>query len=192
MLAYLHNSKPDPIIFRDMKPSNIMIDQHDRVRLIDFGIAKTFQTGQAGTMIGTEGYSPPEQYKGIATPAADIYALGATMHHLLTRRDPRLEPPFSFDQANIQDFNKDVSDELANVVMRALSYAPADRYATAEAMKQSLEAAGSETRTQIVEQPAPPQPVQEQPRGAHDGRDTDQPASGPGSGRNDHRCAWAA
>lgn len=140
VLSYLHNHEPEPIVFRDMKPSNVMIDHHKRVRLIDFGIAKTFQMGQPGTMIGTEGYSPPEQYKGIASPGADIYALGATMHHLLTRRDPRLEPPFSFDQRPIREVNPDVPEPFAGVVMRALSYKVEERYASAEAFKQSLEA----------------------------------------------------
>lgn len=140
VLNYLHSHKPDPIIFRDMKPSNVMIDHHRRVRLIDFGIARTFAVGQAGTTIGTEGYSPPEQYKGEATSAADIYALGATMHHLLTRRDPRLEPPFSFEQAPISSINPSVPEEVSAVVMRALSYDPKQRYSSAEAMKQSLDA----------------------------------------------------
>lgn len=143
VLSYLHNHEPEPVVFRDMKPANVMIDHHKRVRLIDFGIAKTFQLGQPGTMIGTEGYSPPEQYKGIASPAGDIYALGATLHHLLTRRDPRLEPPFSFDQRPIQQFNPNVPDVLINIVSRTLNYDPQQRYATAEAMKQALEAAAS-------------------------------------------------
>lgn len=138
VLSYLHNHEPEPIIFRDMKPSNVMIDARRAVRLIDFGIAKTFQMGQPGTMIGTEGYSPPEQYRGNATLLADIYALGATIHHLLTRRDPRLEPPFSFDQKPIQAYNPNVSDEFAAVVMKALSYDPADRYQNADEMKQAL------------------------------------------------------
>jgi outer membrane protein assembly factor BamB/tRNA A-37 threonylcarbamoyl transferase component Bud32 len=158
VLSYLHNHEPSPIVFRDMKPSNVMVDHHRRVRLIDFGIAKTFQLGQPGTMIGTEGYSPPEQYKGIASPAADLYALGATMHHLLTRRDPRLEPPFSFDQRPIQQYNSEVSDALAAVVNRSLSYDPKDRYGSAEAMKQSLEA----TLTAV----APAAPHQPQPAAA--------------------------
>jgi len=156
VLTYLHNNQPEPIVFRDMKPSNVMIDHHKRIRLIDFGIAKTFQIGQQGTMIGTEGYSPPEQYKGQASPAGDIYALGASLHHLLTRRDPRLEPPFSFDQKPIKAFNANVSDALAGVVMRALSYDPEQRYASAEAMKQSLEAADGNL---VSTAPAPSVPV---------------------------------
>ena len=106
VLDYLHKHKPDPIIFRDMKPSNVMINNNGDIMLVDFGIAKTFQSGIKGTMIGTEGYSPPEQYRGEATPAADIYALGATIHHALTRRDPRLEPPFSFAERPLRRINQ--------------------------------------------------------------------------------------
>jgi serine/threonine protein kinase len=88
VLSYLHHHKPEPIIFRDMKPSNVMVNQQGHIILVDFGIAKIFRLGQKGTMIGTEGYSPPEQYRGEAGPLADIYSLGATLHHLLTRARP--------------------------------------------------------------------------------------------------------
>ncbi len=138
VLAYLHNHKPDPIIFRDMKPSNIMINLSGDVVLVDFGIARTFQAGQKGTMIGTEGYSPPEQYRGEATPLADIYSLGATLHHALTRRDPRLEPPFSFSERPIRKINPSVSPELEAVINTALEYEPSKRYQSAEAMKEAL------------------------------------------------------
>lgn len=138
VLQFLHNHKPEPIIFRDMKPSNIMINQQNRVVLVDFGIAKVFTTGQKGTMIGTEGYSPPEQYRGEATPLADIYALGATLHHALTNRDPRLEPPFTFNERPIRRVNPGVSSELEAVVNTALQYNPEDRFKTADAMKEAL------------------------------------------------------
>ena len=82
VLYYLHSHEPEPIVFRDMKPSNVMIDSRGNVRLIDFGIAKTFVSGVKHTMIGTEGYSAPEQYKGDVTPQSDIYSNGATLHHL--------------------------------------------------------------------------------------------------------------
>jgi outer membrane protein assembly factor BamB/tRNA A-37 threonylcarbamoyl transferase component Bud32 len=138
VLSYLHNHQPEPVIFRDMKPSNVMIDQHGHIRLIDFGIARIFQPGEKGTMIGTEGYSPPEQYRGEASPAGDIYALGATLHHLLTRRDPRIEPPFSFAERPIPSINPAVSPEFDAVVNAALAYDPKNRYPSAEAMKQAL------------------------------------------------------
>ncbi len=137
VLQFLHDHTP-PIIFRDIKPSNIMLDKHGRLRLIDFGIAKNFQPGQKGTMIGTEGYSPPEQYRGIADQRTDIYALGATLHHILTRQDPRVEPPFSFHERPIQTANPAVSTEIAQIIMRALEYEPDRRFSTAEEMKRTL------------------------------------------------------
>lgn len=140
VLSYIHSHKPNPIIFRDLKPSNIMLNNRDRIMLIDFGIAKVFQTGQKGTMIGTEGYSPPEQYKGIADPRGDIYALGATMHHLLTKRDPRLEAPFTFHECPPRSLNPGVSERLEAVVMKALQYEIEDRYSSAEEMKLALQA----------------------------------------------------
>ena len=113
--------------------------------LVDFGIAKSFQVGQKGTMIGTEGYSPPEQYRGEAGPLADIYALGATLHHALTRRDPRLEPPFSFGERPLRKINPAVSVELEAVINTALQYNAGDRFQSAVAMKEALVAAGRKT-----------------------------------------------
>jgi len=145
VLSFLHNHKPDPIIFRDMKPSNVMINQSQHIMLVDFGIAKPFQSGQRGTMIGTEGYSPPEQYRGEASPLADIYALGATLHHALTRRNPQLEPPFSFSERPVQKINPAVSPEFAAVISTALQYDPKDRYQSAMDLKEALVAAGRKT-----------------------------------------------
>ena len=145
VLSYLHNHKPQPVVFRDMKPSNVMVDHHGHIRLIDFGIARVFQPGEKGTMIGTEGYSPPEQYRGEASPVGDIYALGATLHHLLTGRDPRAEAPFSFAERMIRDINPEVSPELEGVVNGALAYDPKDRYSSAEMMRNALIAAAKQT-----------------------------------------------
>lgn len=138
VLSYLHRHEPRPIVFRDIKPSNIMLDSQGRIRLVDFGIARVFQTGQKGTMIGTEGYSPPEQYQGIVEPRVDIYALGATMHHLLSKQDPRLEPPFSFHERPIHKTNPTVSHELTEVINRALEYESNKRYGSAEEMQRAL------------------------------------------------------
>ncbi len=145
VIAFLHSHKPDPIIFRDMKPSNVMINQHNHVILVDFGIAKPFQVGQKGTMIGTEGYSPPEQYRGEANTQADIYALGATLHHLLTRRDPRLEAPFSFAERPARKINPNISIEMEAVINTALQYNASDRFKRIEDFKDALIGAGKKT-----------------------------------------------
>jgi len=138
VLTYLHNREPKPIIFRDMKPSNVMLTRDGRIMLIDFGIAKIFQASHKGTMIGTEGYAPPEQYRGLAEPRGDLYALGAMIHHLLTRSDPRLEAPFTFHERLPRQLNPQVSPSVEVVMMKALSYAPEERYSSALEMKDAL------------------------------------------------------
>ncbi len=138
VIQFLHSHKPEPIIFRDMKPSNVMINHLSHVVLVDFGIAKVFKSGQKGTMIGTEGYSPPEQYRGEATPLADIYALGATLHHALTRIDPRLEPPFTFQERPIRRYNPLIYPELEAIVNKCLQYNSVDRYQSAEEIREAL------------------------------------------------------
>ena len=139
VLTYLHGQKPQPVVFRDLKPSNIILDPNNRIHLIDFGIAKAFKGGDRGTTIGTEGYSPPEQYRGEAGPPGDVYAFGATLHHLLTLKDPRLEPPFSFSERPIYAFNQDVSPAFADVVMRCLAYDTEDRYPDGMSLQSVLE-----------------------------------------------------
>lgn len=137
VLTYLHGHKP-PVIFRDMKPDNLMLRPDGRIVVIDFGIAKVFEQGQRGTMIGTEGYSPPEQYRGQVDTRGDMYALGATAHHLLTGRDPRLEPPFTFHERPIQVFNPSVTAEFQAVIAKALAYNPDERYASASELTEAL------------------------------------------------------
>lgn len=140
VLQYLHGHTPEPIIFRDMKPSNVIVAPEDRIVLIDFGIARIFEQNQRkGTMIGTEGYAPPEQYRGIADPRGDVYALGATMHHLLTNVDPRTETPFTFHERPIRQINPQVSAEMEAVVMQALEYDPALRPQSAAEFKALLQ-----------------------------------------------------
>lgn len=145
VLSFLHNHQPTSIIFRDLKPSNVMINDHGNVVLIDFGIAKPFQTGQKGTMIGTEGYSSPEQYRGEATIQTDIYSLGATLHHLLTKDDPRNQPPFSYNERLIRKFNPSVSSELERVIHTAVQYDPVNRYKSVAEFKDALLNAGKKT-----------------------------------------------
>jgi serine/threonine protein kinase len=151
VLNYLHTHQFHPMIFRDIKPSNIMADPHGNIHLIDFGLARAYPPGfflepapqfehlQKGLRIGTEGYSPPEQYEGIVEPKSDIYALGATLHHLLTRRDPRVEPPFTFEDCPVRSINPDVSEELEAIVMKAVQNDMDKRFSSALEMKLALE-----------------------------------------------------
>jgi serine/threonine protein kinase len=119
VLAYLHGSTP-PVIYRDMKPSNVMLTPKGRVVLIDFGIARLFKSARKGTMIGTLGFAPPEQYQGAVDPRSDIYSLGATLHYVLTGRDPEKYPPFSFPP--VRDLRPEVSTNLAGAIDHALAY----------------------------------------------------------------------
>lgn len=149
VLEYLHHHKPEAIIFRDMKPSNVMVNLQNHVVLVDFGIAKKFEGGKKNTMVGTQGYSPPDQYRGEATPAVDIYALGASLHHILTLKDPRLEAPFSFDERPIKDINAHISAEFIAVVNKALMYNPEDRFESAKEMKEALLGVAQKTGTLV-------------------------------------------
>ncbi len=134
-LEYLHGHRP-PIVYRDLKPSNVMVTAAGLVKLIDFGIARYFQPLKTATAIGTQGYAAPEQYKGKAEVRSDIYALGATMHHLLTGRDPTMEPPFSFPP--IEQLRSKCNSALAKLINGALAYKPEDRPASAAEFSQRL------------------------------------------------------
>jgi len=135
VLGYLHGLNP-PIIYRDMKPSNVMLTPRGRVVLIDFGIARLFRAARKGTMIGTLGFAPPEQYQGATDPRSDIYSLGATLHYVLTARDPEKFPPFSFPP--VRDLRPDVSSNLAGAIDHALAYEPDNRPSTIQEFRDML------------------------------------------------------
>jgi serine/threonine protein kinase len=152
-LDYLHTHPDYPIIFRDMKPNNVMVDRGSKIHVVDFGLARVYpprffqeQLPQfahlaKGLALGTVGYSPPEQYEGFVRPQSDIFALGATLYHLLTRRDPRKNPEFTFDKYPVRSLNPAVSDAFAGAVMRSLNLEMDRRFSSAKEMKQALEAA---------------------------------------------------
>ena len=129
-----------------------MLGDDNRIYLVDFGLARAypprfFQESQMqfahywqGLAIGTEGYSPPEQYQGVVAPQSDLYALGATLHHLLTKRDPRREPPFSFEAFPVRSINPGVSKGLETIVMTALNRDMDHRFSSAKEMQLALEA----------------------------------------------------
>ena len=151
VLDFLHNHPHHPMVFRDLKPNNVMADQANKVYLVDFGLARVFPPGffqdrqaefkhfRKGLAIGTAGYSPPEQYRGIVEPQSDIYALGATLHHLLTKRDPRKKRPFTFQKYPIRSLNPAVSAGLEAIVMKAVKREVEERFPTAKEMQVALE-----------------------------------------------------
>ena len=139
VLAYLHGRTP-PVIFRDLKPTNIMVDGHGRIKLIDFGTARHFDLSKHTDTLkmGSIGYAPPEQYQGYGqtSPRTDIYALGATLHHLLTNQDPS-EHPFVFTPPSL--VRTDVPEPLSRAVMRALNLDPTQRFSSASELRHALD-----------------------------------------------------
>ncbi len=150
VLSYLHHQRP-PIIYRDMKPANIITTNWGKVYLVDFGIARFFNPVSRGTMIGTQGYAPPEQYRGQVEPRSDLYALGATMHYLLTGRDPQNEPPFSFPP--LSSLNPDVSEEVELLVLKALDPDVENRFVSADEMLGELMVLAGDSNQVIRECP---------------------------------------
>ncbi len=135
VMDYLHNQTP-PIIYRDLKPSNIMVvNGHETIKLVDFGIARSIDPDYytSNTIIGTLGYAPLEQYQGKAEIRSDIYSLGATMHHLLTG-----QKPVPFDFKPVKDINNKISERTNNIVMKALSTKPEDRFSTIKEFQDAL------------------------------------------------------
>ena len=142
VLDYLH-SRPKPIIYRDLKPANLMIDGNTgRVMLIDFGIARWVTQQEKGvTAVGTMGYAPPELFSGRVQPASDVYSLGATMFHLLTGSDPQDNPLLIFDftkNPRPRQITPSLSSEMEMILMRAVEYRPEDRFRTAGEMRNEL------------------------------------------------------
>lgn len=157
VLFYLHKHDP-PIVFRDVKPSNIMLTDQG-VKLIDFGIARHFDQAKKGdTMrIGSPGYAPPEQYAAQTDPRSDIYALGVTLHHALTGRDPTAtQTPFLVPPA--RNLNPALQEATAAMLARATQLDPNDRYQSVLEMKNDIKAILSRGKqsTRVVGAPPPP------------------------------------
>ncbi|MEO6654880.1 MAG: FHA domain-containing serine/threonine-protein kinase [Pyrinomonadaceae bacterium] len=143
VLAYLHGL-PTTIVYRDLKPSNIMLDgSTGRVMLIDFGIARSINQAQEKgvTAVGTMGYAPPELFSGQVEPRSDIYSLGSTMFHLLTGADPQNNPLLIFDfQKNPRprQINPQLSDQMERILMRSVEYNADSRFSSADEMRRTL------------------------------------------------------
>jgi serine/threonine protein kinase len=139
VLEYLEHQRP-PVVHNDIKPANLIVESHSgEIYLVDFGTAKRRVTKgtrgipgpAASSVYGTEGYAPPELYQGRSAPRSDVYALAATIYHLLTDDDPR-DHPFRFPKL------KALPKGLSGALDRALRPQP-DRRSTAQELRQALE-----------------------------------------------------
>ncbi len=138
VLHYLHTCQP-PIIYRDLKPPNVILTPDGVLKLIDFGVARKHKIGKSKDTIamGSAGYAPPEQYgKGQTDARSDIYALGATMLHLLTAMPPiPLQPP---RRGEIIRMNRSVAPETEAIIIRAMSLEREQRFASCAELEQAL------------------------------------------------------
>lgn len=135
-LGYLHSQKP-PIIYRDMKPANVMLKPEGNIKIIDFGIAREYKEQNLAdtTVLGTKGYAPPEQYSGQTDARSDIFALGMTMHHLLTGIDPRNGEPY----APVRQWNPELSEGIEIIIDRCVEPAAENRYQSCSDLLYDLE-----------------------------------------------------
>ena len=158
VLDYLHTQQP-PIIFRDLKPANIMITQSGDLFLIDFGIARHFKPGQTKDTVafGSAGYAAPEQYgKAQTTTQSDIYSLGATLHHLMSGHDPS-DSPFVFEPLDLAE-----PHGLEALILQMLDSRASKRPASMAVIKHDLERLADDLATRQKQRPAavvpPPAP----------------------------------
>lgn len=138
-LNYLHNQKPNPIIYRDMKPANLMLKpegEYGIIKIIDFGIAREFKDKNLAdtTVLGTKGYASPEHYAGHTDIRSDIFSLGMTMHHLLTGVDPRKGDQY----ASVRNWNPDLSEGIEIIIDKCVQPAPENRYQNCDELLRDL------------------------------------------------------
>jgi serine/threonine-protein kinase len=158
VLCYLHTQNP-PIVYRDLKPANVMLTPDGQLKLIDFGIARRLLPARLRdtAQLGTDGYAPLEQYASKSEPRSDLYALGASLYHLMTGRVPENAPMRSSGGtlAPIHTLNPRVPEDVERVVVQAMSLHPDDRFADAAVLRAALAA----LLPAPAQQPsAPPQP----------------------------------
>jgi len=207
VLYYIHSQKP-PIIYRDLKPANLMLDDAaGRVMLVDFGIARVVRPTEKGvTAIGTMGYAPPELFAGKVEPRSDIYSLGATMFHMLTGSDPQDNPLLIFDFSKNPrpcQINPSISPEMERILIKTVAHKPEDRQASAMELKRALDehrarlaarTAGESSRPEGPGRSSLPGPDAISPYRPRDSRGSSpvQPAHGSGPGSSAPGAAAAS
>ncbi|MEH7355232.1 protein kinase [Neobacillus drentensis] len=139
VLGYLHSRKPNPIIYRDMKPDNIMLTPEGKIKLIDFGIAREFKNENTTdtTNLGTKGYAAPEQLSGKQTDArTDIYSLGVTLYYLVTGKTLS-DPPYELRP--IRTWNPSLPEGLEHIIAKCTQAEPGNRYQSCEELSYDLQ-----------------------------------------------------
>ncbi len=148
ILIYLHKQQP-AVVHRDFTPENLILDENKTLKLIDFNVAKVSEDTVTATVVGKHAYLPPEQFRGKARPESDIYALGCTLHFLLTGIDPE---PLSVSHP--RELSPDVSSELDLIVSTCTSIEFKNRYASAaDALMALTNCLGNENTEKEVEAP---------------------------------------
>ena len=140
VFKYLHSLNP-PIIYRDMKPGNVMLKPDGNIMVIDFGTAREYkhQSSEDTIHLGTKGYAAPEQFQDNhqqTDPRTDIYNLGATMYHLVTGKNPS-KPPFKF--LPIRQVDRTLSSGLESIILKCVAPDPNERYQTVDDLEFALE-----------------------------------------------------
>ena len=147
VLDYLHTRKPNPIIYRDMKPDNVMLTPDNKIKLIDFGIAREYKVENATdtTNLGTKAYAAPEQVSGVQTDArTDIYSLGVTLYHLVTGKSLN-EPPFEIRP--IRTWDPSLPEGLEYIIEKCTQTEPEKRYQNCKELAYDLENIDKLTRS---------------------------------------------
>lgn len=136
ILQYLHSRTP-PVIFRDLKPSNVMLTREGAIKFIDLGIARFFNPRKKTDthVMGTPGFCPPEQYRGHTDVRSDIYAFGATLFHLLTKADVER---FAFKFPLLRALNAEVTEEMEALVAKCVAVDPAGRHQSVRELEEEL------------------------------------------------------
>lgn len=138
VLSYLHNLRPNPIIYRDMKPSNIILTNKNKIKLIDFGIAREYKNDSKNdtTYIGTRGYAAPEQYGRSQTDVrTDIYGLGVTLYHLITGKSPKT-PLFKIRP--VRELDEGISIGMEYIISKCTRLDPDQRYQSVNDLLEDL------------------------------------------------------
>lgn len=149
VLGYLHRQQP-PVIFRDLKPANIMLTPQGQLKLIDFGIARFFKPGKPGDTVsmGTPGYAAPEQHGRDQTDArSDIYSLGVVLHQALTGHNPSLDP---FNFPSVRRLNPSVSPQMEQAIVKAIEMNRLNRFQSVDQFRAALAAGVTAPYAQTV------------------------------------------